>query len=579
VLVYPLSHATGAEVAPARRVLLTVKVEDYFQAGVLGGLVEPGRWYRFETRLAQNAHRALDLLAQHQITATFFVTGWVAENMPELVRAIVDRGHEVGTQGYYHRNVRRLSPSEFREDVRRCREALERASGRQVLGHRVPAAIDPEQLWALDVLAEEGYVYDSSLRPVRRQFATQPWRRLVHLHPRGDRSLWEFPLSTLQVFGFSIPISGGNYYRQLPHTLLAPAVRLWHRRHSSPFVMYFHLWELDPEQPRLNTGFLTRLRHYRNLDKLAWVLPNYFRQYRLQSIADFLGMVPAPASAPQAAGERPLETAPTPIRPARTQRPTTIVVPCYNEEASLPYLANTLRALKQELSAEYDPRFVFVDDGSRDRTWEALNRLFGADSACRLRRHDRNRGVAAAILTGIRAADTEVVASIDCDCTYDPHQLSNMLPLLTDNVALVTASPYHPRGQVKNVPRWRLGLSRGASFLYRRVLRTPLHTYTSCFRVYRRSAVVNLDLKQDGFLGVAELLGQLDLAGARIVECPAVLESRIFGHSAMKAVRVALGHLRLLASLLRQRWTVGAAEPGARNGAHLASTRPEKPLS
>ena len=160
--------------------------------------------------------------------------------------------------------------------------------------------------------------------------------------------------------------------------------------------------------------------------------------------------------------------------------------------------------------------------------------------------HEVNSGVAAAILTGIRAAETEVVCSIDCDCTYDPHQVRELIPRLEDDVALVTASPYHPSGRVLNVPGWRLLMSKGLSFMYRRLFRQKLYTYTSCFRVYRRSMVQHIVLQERGFLGVAELLMQLDNEGKRIVEQPAVLEVRLLGHSKMKLVRTILGHLRLL---------------------------------
>ena len=157
-------------------------------------------------------------------------------------------------------------------------------------------------------------------------------------------------------------------------------------------------------------------------------------------------------------------------------------------------------------------------------------------------------------MTGLSAAETEIVCSMDCDCTYDPHELLNMLPLMTENVDLVTASPYHKDGGVRNVPGWRLFLSRGASFLYRRVLRSKLDTYTSCFRVYRRSSMVGLPLRESGFLGVAEMLGRLDLRGGKIVEFPAVLEVRFFGISKMKTAKTIVGHLKLLSHLTKLRW-------------------------
>jgi hypothetical protein len=163
-------------------------------------------------------------------------------------------------------------------------------------------------------------------------------------------------------------------------------------------------------------------------------------------------------------------------------------------------------------------------------------------------------------MTGLKAAETEIVCSIDADCTYDPHELGAMIPLLSEDVSLVTASPYHPAGGVRNVPEWRLGLSKVASWLYRRTLRTKLYTYTSCFRVYRRSAFAEIDLRENGFLGVAEMLGKVDLRGERIVEHPAVLEVRLFGFSKMKTARTILGHFKLLSHLGRIRWRGRKAE-------------------
>lgn len=560
--------------AVSDRVLLTVGVEDYYQVGSFQGLIPPEHWYRFEARIARNTEKTLDLLEAYGIKATFFVLGWVADAMPEVVSGIAGRGHEVASSGYCHKTIRQMGRTELRQDLRRSREALERASGRRVLGHRVPHFLRPSDLWALDVIAEEGYAYDSSVRPLLRSFAAEPWRRTIHRHVTNGRVLWEIPPSAPSLCGLSLPLAGGNYFRQLPHALVKPLVKRWQRSEGAPFVMYFHVWELDPEQPKLNAGsILRRVRHYRNLDKMEGVLKDYFRTFRVTGIADYLELDPGPAT--------PAETP----RPARVRLPrpepgrrvpVTVVVPCYNEEQSLEYLSNTLRSVAASLRPGYEISFLFVDDGSRDGTWELLNRLFGARSGCHLVRHETNRGVAAAILTGLKAARTEIVCSIDCDCTYDPHGLAEMIPRLADGVDLVTASPYHPAGQVVNVPAWRLSLSRGASWLYRRILRQKLWTYTSCFRVYRRSAVTGLPLREEGFLGIAEILARLDLAGARVAEHPAKLEVRLLGQSKMKVLRSVLGHLRLLARLaalrlLGRRLRKGAGAPALEDlslGAH-----------
>jgi glycosyltransferase involved in cell wall biosynthesis len=226
-----------------------------------------------------------------------------------------------------------------------------------------------------------------------------------------------------------------------------------------------------------------------------------------------------------------------------------VVVPCYNEEAAIPHLAEALVRLERCLKGRCQVELIFVDDGSTDATRDALRRYFGNRPDCRILHHDTNRGIAAALATGFRAATHEVVASIDSDCTYDPVQLADMVPRLADGVAMVTASPYHPQGRVLNVPAWRLHISRAASWLYRRLLGNKLHTYTSCFRVCRRSAVVDQRLRHEGFVGVAELLWRVDRAGERIVEHPAVLDVRRFGQSKMRVLSAGMAHLRLLATI------------------------------
>jgi len=558
------------ETHSSKRHLLTIALEDYYHVGAFNRLIQRGEWYRFETRLERSARNTLDLLDEFGIQATFFALGWVADTLPELVREIGDRGHEIASKGYYHRNIQQLSPSEFREDLARSREALQKASGQRILGYRVADKwFRPADLWALDVLTEQGYEYDSSIAPTLRSYASEPWRRFAHVHQFGDKSLWEFPISTANVLGWSIPIAGGNYFRQFPPSLVRRAVARWDRSYTAPFVMYFHTWELDPEQPKISAApFLQRVRTYRNLEKMPGILRYYFDRYRLTGIADYLGLgTAAPAvRASRAAASRQREQVhaivPQPPEPvdvlART--PATVVVPCYNEELILPYLANTLRSVEQKLGDRFDLRFVFVDDASADGTWDALQRIFGAKANCKLLRHERNRGVAAGVMTGLRAADTEIVCSIDCDCTYDPHELGRMIPLLTDGVDLVTASPYHPDGGVRNVPRWRLSLSKELSALYRLVLHHKLATYTSCFRVYRRSAAAGIALDRGGFLGVAEMLARLDLGGSKIVEFPTTLEVRMLGRSKMKVLRTIVGHLSLLASVVRLRIT-GGLEP------------------
>lgn len=538
---------------PPRRHLLTVAVEDYFQAIAFRKLIASSQWYRFEQRVERNTLRTLELLDEFGVKATFFALGWVADEIPEVLRAIVARGHEVASKGYLHRTIQEMTPAEFREDVQRSRDAIVRATGTRVVGYRVARGqFGSEDLWALDILADEGFAYDSSFYP--RGFSTQaePWRRFQFTHRHAGAQIEEFPLATWQMPGGAlVPIAGGAYLRQFPHALISRAIDQWDRRQPSPLVMYFHVWELDPELPKITAApGHTQLRQYRNVEKMPAILRYYLQRYAFEPIRAHMGLAAEPALPRAAQREAARIDAPSKAD-AAPRKPVTIVIPCFNEQKVLPYLANTLRKVASDLAASYELSYVFVDDGSSDDTWPTLHTQFATTlERCEFVRHETNRGVAAAILTGIRAARTEIVCSIDCDCTYDPHQLRDLIPKLDEDVAVVTASPYHPSGRVLNVPGWRLFLSRGLSFMYRRLFTQKLYTYTSCFRAYRRSEVAHLELRETGFLGVAEMLVLLDREGRRIVEQPAVLEVRLLGQSKMKLARTIRGHLRLLARML-----------------------------
>ncbi len=550
----------------ARRHLLTVTVEDYFHVSAFNRLIEPRLWARFEARLNLNITRTLDLLDEYGVKATFFVLGWTADHHPEAIAEIDRRGHEVACKGYYHREFGEMGVEEFRADLRRSRDAVERAAGRRVVGHRVSTGVlTGADLWALDVLAQEGFRYDSSAYPMFREAAREPWRRAPYVHRAEGREIHEVPISTCGPRVFALPIGGGNWFRQLPHCFMKRAVRWQAQRGGAPLVLYFHVWELDPDLPRISTaGSITRIRQYRHLDRMEALLRFYLETYRFQPIAQELGLAREVVAARSAAPE-PAPRAAALAGDGMERTPVTIVVPCHNEELTVPYLANTLRELIADLCGEYDVHFVFVDDASTDGTNAALHSVFGSWPNVELERHGTNRGVAAAILTGIRKARTEVVCSIDCDCSYDPMQLRRMLPLLKADVTLVTASPYHPQGAVRNVPCWRLTLSKGLSRLYRVSLRRDISTYTSCFRVYRRSRVADLPVRAGGFLGIAEMIVLLALRGERIVEMPAVLETRMLGRSKITLCKTIAGHLGLLARLWTGRFRPRAQSPPATN--------------
>jgi dolichol-phosphate mannosyltransferase len=230
-----------------------------------------------------------------------------------------------------------------------------------------------------------------------------------------------------------------------------------------------------------------------------------------------------------------------------------VIVPLYNEREVVPSLVASLARLEQAFADRYDFEFLLVDDGSVDETVALLEAALADRPHCLLIRHGQNRGIGAAIQTGLRAATHEVTASMDCDGSYDPALLGELIPLLAPGVDLVTASPYHTAGAVENVPLWRLRLSRLASQLYGVVCWHKLSCYTSCFRVYRTAAVAPLEVRNEGFVGVAELLCRVLASGGRVVEHPAMLRSRVAGTSKMRVMRASLGHLRLMIRLAAKR--------------------------
>jgi len=543
-----------------RRHILSVVLEDYCQVGPVSRVIPSNYWHRFESRIEQNTHRTLDLLDETGAKATFFVLGWLGEHQPHVIAEVARRGHEIASKGYLHNSIREVSPEQFRLDLRRSRQALEDAAGVPVRGYRTArGGFGKRDLWALDILAEEGFAYDSSVRPVGTEFADEPFRRFIHRHEHAGQGIWEVPLSTWKLGSLSVPISGGNYVRQLPEFFIRNAIKRWVREETAPLVFYFHAWELDPEQPRI--GAITRLervRQYRNLHAMETRIRHYLDGLKFGTMAEHLGLPevkpdPLRIVRPIVVSERAAPVAAMSARPGAPALPVSVVIPCFNEEATLGYLANTLDSFNERVRDTYELSFVFVDDGSSDKTWERLNELFAGRADCDVVQHPQNRGIAAATLTGIRHSRCEIVCAIDADGTFDPHQLEEMIPMLKPGVDAVTASCFAENGQIMNVPAWRMALSKGASALYRIVLHNKLSHYTSCFRVYRKSTLTHISLRNERYVGITEILAWLDMRGSRIVECPAVLEVRLLGQSKMKIAKTIGGHLQLIRALAGER--------------------------
>ena len=268
---------------------LTVDVEDYFQVSAFESVVRFADWDHYESRVEKNTQRVLDLLDVYQTKGTFFVLGWVAERHAELVRLIHRRGHEVASHGYAHQRVYTQSPEQFRDETRRCKKLLEDLIGAPILGYRAASySITAQSLWALDILAEEGFRYDSSIFPIRHDLYGIPGhQRFFHqLDGDGRRAIAEVPLSTLRFAGVNFPVAGGGYLRIFPYAVNHLAIGYLNRSESQPAVVYFHPWEIDADQPRLPAGRLSRFRHYTNLGRMETRLRKLLASFSFGPVRD-----------------------------------------------------------------------------------------------------------------------------------------------------------------------------------------------------------------------------------------------------------------------------------------------------
>jgi polysaccharide deacetylase family protein (PEP-CTERM system associated) len=262
-----LEHQRYASDRP--RNAMTVDVEEYFQVAAFERQVRRGDWERYPARVVGNTSRVLDLFAEHDVRATFFVLGWIAERHPELIQRMVLDGHEVASHGYDHTRATELDRDAFRQDVIRTKGILEDATGRPIRGYRAPSySIGERNLWALDVLHEAGHAYSSSIYPIRHDLYGMPGAPRFAFRPRVD-SILELPVTTVEVAGRKLPAGGGGYFRLLPYSAYCWALRRVNSRDRQPGIFYFHPWEVDPQQPRMAGASLrSRFRHYVNLDTM-----------------------------------------------------------------------------------------------------------------------------------------------------------------------------------------------------------------------------------------------------------------------------------------------------------------------
>lgn len=271
---------------------MTVDVEDYFHVAALSKVIQPSAWEHWPSTVERNTRRLIDLFDEHSIKATFFVLGWVAERYPELIREIADKGHEIASHGYSHQLVYKQTPQQFRAETQKSKQLLEDLTQRPVLGYRAASySITRQSLWALDILGELGFTWDSSIFPVYHDrygipdSPTTPYRVLTN----SGHELLEFPLTTAKLFGYTMPAAGGGYFRLYPYVLSRMLFRRATRANTSPAIFYLHPWEIDPDQPRVQgASLLSRFRHYNNLDKCLPRLQRLLQEFPFGTVAESL---------------------------------------------------------------------------------------------------------------------------------------------------------------------------------------------------------------------------------------------------------------------------------------------------
>jgi polysaccharide deacetylase family protein (PEP-CTERM system associated) len=281
---------------------MTVDVEDYFHVSAFEGVVPRDAWDSYERRVVANTHRLLSVFERGNVLATFFVLGWVAEREPALVRTIVAAGHELASHGYAHRLIYDQERTAFRDDIRKAKMLLEQIGGVAVRGYRAPSfSVTPRSRWALDVLIEEGYTYDASIFPIRHDRYGMPGAlRHPHVERASNGTITEAPATTVSFGPVTMPAGGGGYFRIFPYAYTRWAIRRVNAQERRPAIVYVHPWEVDPDQPRIPAGVVSRFRHYRNLDRTERRLERLLRDFTFAPLGDVLEdlqLLPASRSA------------------------------------------------------------------------------------------------------------------------------------------------------------------------------------------------------------------------------------------------------------------------------------------
>ncbi|MBV6416828.1 MAG: hypothetical protein CMLOHMNK_01443 [Steroidobacteraceae bacterium] len=269
----------------------SIDVEDYFHVEALSSAIDRSQWDTLEYRAEANTQRVLAILAEEGIRATFFILGWVAKRSPQLVRDIHAAGHEVACHGLTHKTVYTQTPEVFRAETREAKQLLEDAAGAPVRGYRAATySITKASLWALDILEELGFRYDSSIFPIRHDLYGIPGSPRF-AYRVGSGALLEVPITTVEYLGQRLPAGGGGYFRLLPYALFRAAVRRVNASDRQAAVFYCHPWEIDPGQPRVaGVSAKSKFRHYTNLDRMESRLRRLLRDFRWGRMDEVFGV-------------------------------------------------------------------------------------------------------------------------------------------------------------------------------------------------------------------------------------------------------------------------------------------------
>lgn len=277
---------------------LTIDVEDYFHVAALSEAISQDDWPSMEYRCEANTDHLLALFDEHNTKGTFFILGWVADKSPALIKRIADAGHEIACHGYSHQLVYNQTPEVFREETIRSKKLLEDITGHQVNGYRAASySITNESRWALDILVEAGFTWDSSIFPVKHDRYGMPGTpRWPHrLTTDQGRAITEFPLTTLKIGNYSLPIAGGGYFRLFPYWFSQWALAQINNQ-GEPFIFYLHPWEIDPNQPRIDVKWFSKFRHYNNLNKCEHRLKKLLTRFNFTTVQEVLNQKELPAT-------------------------------------------------------------------------------------------------------------------------------------------------------------------------------------------------------------------------------------------------------------------------------------------